>query len=526
MSQEFPNGIATHPSIGEVPMVMGRLDIGGILAFIDNHPGRVTAVVEDVFEQKIEDLPPTSGVSSITSSTYPWGIEYLNADVCRGKGAGVSVYVLDTGVRITHNEFGGRAFAGVDVASSGVYPGTLTVCSPSSTTCADDQHGHGSHCAGTVGASTYGVADGATIWSMKVLDNGGSGYGSWSILAEQWIYSSGNRPAVVSISIQSNSNSFAEQTSIDNLVADGVTVVVAAGNYNQDACTYNPAWIESAITVAAFGGTSGSSWHRSSYSNWGSCIDVYAPGTSVLSLGPSSDTHTRSLTGTSMACPHVAGLAARMYERYPSAGSMTATARKDLLMSTSCTGCVTNAATPTPTVNLVALADCTTPTPAPTPSAASAVGDPHMVNIYGQRFDLMQPGQHTLVHIPRRAEAVRTLLDIQAEAKRIGTSCADMYIMSINVTGAWASAPKHPAGIFFSVQKSDQTLGWQNLGQVKFKVMQGHTENGIAYLNFLIRGLSKVEYSIGGLLGVDDHTDASKADPHCHKVSNLRASSP
>jgi len=96
-----------------------------------------------------------------------------------------------------------------------------------------------------------------------------------------------------------------------------------------------------------------------------------------------------------------------------------------------------------------------------------------------------------------------------------------MYIMSINVTGSWASAPKHPAGIFFSVKKSDQSLGWHNLGQVKFKVVQGHTESGIAYLNFLIRGLSKVDYSIGGLLGVDDHTDASEVDPHCLKLMAL-----
>eukprot|EP00959_Pyramimonas_sp_CCMP1952_P148205 3101033-Pyramimonas_sp.AAC.1 len=95
---------------------------------------------------------------------------------------------------------------------------------------------------------------------MKVLNDAGSGWTTWSILAEQWILSSGNRPAVVSISIQANYNDLAEETSIDNLVADGVTVVVAAGNANADACTYNPAWISSAITVAAFGGASGSSW--------------------------------------------------------------------------------------------------------------------------------------------------------------------------------------------------------------------------------------------------------------------------
>jgi len=156
------------------------------------------------------------------------------------------------------------------------------------------------------------------------------------------------------------------------------------------------------------------------------------------------------------------------------------------------------------------------PTPAPTSAPVSATGDPHLVNIHGQRFDLMQPGVHSLVHIPRRAEANRTLLDIQADVQRVGSSCADMYMHTINVTGAWASAPEHPAGLFFSAEKADQDLGWQTFGQVKVKVAQGHTKSGVPYLNFLVKSLSKVDYSIGGLLGEDDHTHASTIDPHCH----------
>jgi len=181
---------------------------------------------------------------------------------------------------------------------------------------------------------------------------------------------------------------------------------------------------------------------------------------------------------------------------------------------------VANSAT-APTVTAQNDSPTASPTPSPTPSAASAVGDPHLVNIYGQRFDLMQPGLHSLVHIPRFAEAVRTLLDIQADVQRLGATCADMYVQSINVTGAWASAPGHPAGIFFSVTKSGPNLGWQKFGQVKLKVVQGHTESGIAYLNFLIRSLSKVDNSIGGLLGDDDHTDASRVDPKCRTRVNL-----
>jgi hypothetical protein len=237
-SNEFPNGQRGHPDRGEAPFVMGGLSEDGVRALVAKHPGRVRFVEEDAFEHKVPDSETINANLSGQRRTYPWGIDFLNAQD-RGRGAGVSVYVLDTGVRITHDEFGGRAFAGVDLTNPAHYPGTVTVCSPSSTTCADDQHGHGSHCAGTVGASTYGVADGATIWAMKVLMNNGAGWTTWAILAEQWILTNGSRPAVASISIQANFNSYAEQESIDSLVADGVTVVVAAGNYNQDASAWS-----------------------------------------------------------------------------------------------------------------------------------------------------------------------------------------------------------------------------------------------------------------------------------------------
>mmetsp|Transcript_107881 Transcript_107881/g.292516 ORF Transcript_107881/g.292516 Transcript_107881/m.292516 type:complete len:170 (+) Transcript_107881:24-533(+) len=160
-------------------------------------------------------------------------------------------------------------------------------------------------------------------------------------------------------------------------------------------------------------------------------------------------------------------------------------------------------------------------TPAPLPIGAK--GDPHMVNIHGQRFDLMQPGVHSLVHIPKHSQALRTLLDIKADVRRIGQVCSDMYVQAINVTGAWTRKSGQQYTVFFSVgEPRQEDVGWQDFGTVSMKVVHAHTKKGIAYLNFLIRHLSKVAYSVGGLLGEDDHTEAARADPACMRRA-LRA---
>ncbi|CAK0803551.1 unnamed protein product [Prorocentrum cordatum] len=373
-----PTAMTTNPDIGEVPFVEGHLTEVELATVVEKvqalYPGLVEAVEEDFFESRIpEDAIDEASTGVSVASTYPWGIQDINADVVRGRGVGVNVYVLDTGIRTTHVEFGGRAFAGVDVAATGV----LTVCPSGSTTCAADGHGHGTHCAGTAGASTYGVADGAKLWAMKVLDDNGDGYISWSIAAEQWVLSSGPKPAVVSMSLSGPGNWVAEETSINALVAAGVTVVVAAGNQNSDASGYNPGWIDSAITVGSYA----SGGARSSFSNYGSKVDVWAPGSSIKSTGVSSDTATNTLSGTSMACPHVSGLAAIMYELYPTAASMTSGQREALLSAGQRTDWVTGTGIDN---NFVWLAPTSAPTPSPTPpDGAAAVGDPHLQNIHG-----------------------------------------------------------------------------------------------------------------------------------------------
>lgn len=208
-------------------------------------------------------------------------------------GKGVYVYVIDSGIRASHVEFGGRVIAGYSAINDG--RGTT------------DCDGHGTHVAGTVGGETVGVAREVTLVPVRVLNCNGSGTKSQVVAGINWVTNNARFPAVANMSL-GGPHSVAEEQAINASIAKGVVYVVAAGNENQNACNVGPAYIPGVITVAA----STSDDRRASFSNYGSCVDIFAPGVSVYSAYKDSDTGYIFMSGTSMAAPHVAGIVARL----------------------------------------------------------------------------------------------------------------------------------------------------------------------------------------------------------------------
>jgi subtilisin family serine protease len=208
-------------------------------------------------------------------------------------GSGVYAYIIDTGIRTAHDQFGGRA-ANVYDAFGGN---------------GQDCNGHGTHVAGTVGGSVHGMAKSVRLRGLRVLDCGGSGTMSGIIAGVDWVRVNHIKPAVANMSLGGGWSS-ALNTATNNLHNAGVAVIVAAGNSNANACNYSPASAANAFTVAA---STSTDW-RASYSNYGSCVNIYAPGSSITSAWHTSNTATNTISGTSMASPHVAGLAALIFE--------------------------------------------------------------------------------------------------------------------------------------------------------------------------------------------------------------------
>ncbi|WP_149184223.1 S8 family peptidase [Streptomyces sp. TRM49041] len=250
--------------------------------------------VESVVQDRVftisgtQPSPPSWGLDRVDQRNLPLNRSYTYPEP---GGEGVTAYIIDTGVRISHNDFGGRASYGYDAVDND--------------NTAQDGHGHGTHVAGTVGGSSYGVAKKAKIVGVRVLNNQGSGTTAQVVAGIDWVTQNAVKPAVANMSLGGGVDT-ALDNAVRNSISSGVTYAVAAGNDSSNASNYSPARVAEAITV----GSTTSSDARSSFSNYGSVLDIFAPGSSITSAWNSSDTATNTISGTSMATPHVAGAAA------------------------------------------------------------------------------------------------------------------------------------------------------------------------------------------------------------------------
>jgi len=254
----------------------------------------------------------------VTQTNPPWGLDRIGQrDLPLNQtysyttnGTGVNAYIIDTGIRRTHTQFGGRAFVGFDAIGDGQNT--------------NDCNGHGTHVSGTVGGSTYGVAKNVRLFAVRVLSCSGSGSNAGVIAGVNWVTNNRIRPAVANMSLGGGAST-ALDTAVRNSIAAGVTYAIAAGNSNTNAANSSPARVTQAITVGASTRTDA----RSSFSNFGSVVDIFAPGSSITSAWRTSDTATNTISGTSMATPHVAGMAARVLQN--NTGASPATVRDELV---------------------------------------------------------------------------------------------------------------------------------------------------------------------------------------------------
>ncbi|MEU8776879.1 S8 family serine peptidase [Streptomyces sp. NPDC048606] len=261
--------------------------------------------------------PPSWGLDRIDQTAKEGDKKYAYPD---GAGEGVTAYVIDTGIRVTHEDFGGRATHGFDAVDND--------------DSADDGNGHGTHVAGTVAGTAHGVAKKAKLVAVRVLDDNGSGSTDQVVAGIDWVTENHSGPSVANMSLGGGADEALDEA-VRRSIASGVTFAVAAGNESSDAGQGSPARVPEAITVASSTIDDG----QSSFSNFGSVVDLYAPGSDITSAWNDSDGGTKTISGTSMATPHVAGAAAVYLGGHPSSTpAQTAAA----LTAAATAGAVTN----------------------------------------------------------------------------------------------------------------------------------------------------------------------------------------
>ena len=333
-----------------------RSALQGYSAALD--PGQLAQLLADERVDYIEEDQIMKADATQTGAT--WGLDRIdqrdrplsttyNYDF---DGSGVHAYIVDTGVRASHVEFTGRMGNGFTSINDG--QGT------------NDCAGHGTHVAGTVGGTTYGVAKRVTLHAVRVLDCGGSGTNAGVIAGVDWVRLDHVKPAVANMSLGGGASS-ALDTAVANAVAAGVTFAVAAGNENSDACTRSPARTPSAITVGSTTNTDA----RSSFSNWGTCVDIFGPGSSITSSWFTSNTATNTISGTSMATPHVAGVVALFLSQRGHTAPATVASS---LNSAASLNKLTGIGTGSPNRLLYSFFPGVGPTPTPQPTATPTLG--------------------------------------------------------------------------------------------------------------------------------------------------------
>ncbi|MFM7774476.1 MAG: S8 family peptidase [Candidatus Kapaibacterium sp.] len=357
---------------------------------------------------------------AIAVQTNPtWGLDRIdqlslglsNSYTYNYTGSGVDAYIIDTGILTSHTDFGGRAVFGFN-AIGGVNA---------------DSNGHGTHVAGTVGGTVYGVAKGVSLIAVKVLNASGSGAYSQVIAGVDYVTSNHTtNPAVANMSL-GGGTSTALDAAVQNSIADGVTYCVAAGNSSANAANYSPARVTQAITVGATSSTDG--W--ASFSNYGSVVDVLAPGVNITSAWYTSNTAAAVLSGTSMASPHVAGCAALYLEQYPTATPATV---HTAMVNTSSPNKISGV--PTATVN--ALVNSLRAGSGPAAPAAPALSSPAdgATNV-ARRVTLTWAASAGAQTYQVQVSKSSTFASIAYSATNLTTTSATTGTLSANTTHYW-----------------------------------------------------------------------------------------
>lgn len=287
---------------GLTPVFTYEKALNGFSAVIP--PGVLNQLLQDksVIEVEPDQLAEASAVKNIDLS---WGLDRIDQRSLpldgryryRHTGTGVNAYIFDTGIRFDHQDFNGNATFGFDAFNSN----------------GSDCNGHGTHVAGTIAGVIYGVAWNANVKAIRVLDCAGFGSLSGILAGIEWVLKNYQLPAVANFSLGLNGASSILDLAIENMISAGIVTVLAAGNSNRDACEYSPGRTLNAITV----GASDKDDVRAFFSNYGNCLDLFAPGVAIRSAWHTSTTSINDLSGTSMAAPHVTGVAAIFLEAHP-----------------------------------------------------------------------------------------------------------------------------------------------------------------------------------------------------------------